>query len=698
MFNKFLKSSLSLVLVTALILTPTSSVLAANNSDDQNNAEIMAITSTESIEAAAAKKAKSLTTVYGVTSVQYALIDDGEIIVSNQVGYNNKASKTAPTADTKYGVASISKVFTTLAVLKLVDAGKVTLDTPVVNYLSEFKMEDERYKDITVRMLLNHSSGIMGSTLTNGMLLGDADTYSHDNLLDILSTQRLKADPGAFSVYSNDGFAVAELVIEKVSGMSFSKFIADNFTGPLGMTNTKMPTDSFKTSSFAGIYDAKDVKLPYETLCSIGAGGVISTAEDLCKLSTLFTESNDILPDNLIKSMANKEYARGQWSPEGDSVISYGLGWDSVNTYPFTDYGINALVKGGDSVYYHSSLIVLPDENLSVAVVSSGGSSAYNQILGQTILLDALKEKGRITKILPDKTFTAPVKMRIPENILAYQGYYGLSNASLKVTMDPAGTLTLASTGEGGIPQTLTYTGNNKFYVEDGSNYLSFIEQNGNTYIYGSGYSTLPLIGQTAGSYYQGQKLDPKELSPEIKKAWEPYLNKDYYTINEKYSSLLYLQSDGRTRLETAEGLPNYCGTSIISEDNMIKASLQIPGMYGRDLLDYKVIKDGKVTYLKSGSSLFISEDNIGTLSAKKTFKITIPKTGYAQFYNIGSKSAGKKITVTLPKKSSFTVYDKDGATVFSSYISGKNTVKLPKGGKIVFVGSKNANFKVSYK
>ena len=94
------------------------------------------------------------------------------------------ASNEAAQAQTvMYGIGSTSKVVVTAAVMKLVEDGLVDLDAPLTEYIPEFEMADERYVRITPRMLLDHSSGIQGSTLVNAMLLGDNDTDNHDNLL-----------------------------------------------------------------------------------------------------------------------------------------------------------------------------------------------------------------------------------------------------------------------------------------------------------------------------------------------------------------------------------------------------------------------------------------------------------------------------------------------------------------------------------
>ncbi|MNO45748.1 beta-lactamase/D-alanine carboxypeptidase [compost metagenome] len=93
----------------------------------------------------AAEKAALLIDSTNTNSVQYALIDNGKITVSGQTGKNNKPL----TKDTMYGIGSVSKVFGASAVMKLVDEEKIDLDTPVVKYITDYKMKDERYKRIT---------------------------------------------------------------------------------------------------------------------------------------------------------------------------------------------------------------------------------------------------------------------------------------------------------------------------------------------------------------------------------------------------------------------------------------------------------------------------------------------------------------------------------------------------------------------
>ena len=152
--------------------------------------------------------------------------------------------------------------------------GKVSLDAPVTRYLPDFKMADERYKDITVRMLLNHSSGILGTGLSDAMLFGEASTRAHDTLLEKLSTQRLAADPGAFSVYCNDGFSLAELVVEAITDMDFMDYVDEHILAPLDLDRTFAPGGDFDANDLAPIYRGTDPRaLPQDALNAIGAGG-----------------------------------------------------------------------------------------------------------------------------------------------------------------------------------------------------------------------------------------------------------------------------------------------------------------------------------------------------------------------------------------------------------------------------------------
>ncbi|HPB88133.1 MAG TPA: serine hydrolase domain-containing protein, partial [Thermotogota bacterium] len=152
--------------------------------------------------------ADTIVSDYGSISVQYAIIDKGSIILSGSSGVYDKIENRSVTKDDMYGIGSTSKMFVTAATMMLADKGLLDIDTPLTVYIPEFQMADERYKEITPRMLMNHSSGIYGSSFSNSFLFDDPDKTAHDTLLARLASQGLKADPGEMCDYCNDGFSL----------------------------------------------------------------------------------------------------------------------------------------------------------------------------------------------------------------------------------------------------------------------------------------------------------------------------------------------------------------------------------------------------------------------------------------------------------------------------------------------------------
>ncbi|RUS47428.1 serine hydrolase [Cohnella sp. AR92] len=654
----------------------------------------------EETRKASAEKAELLTKSYGTYSVQYALIDHGEIVVSGHSGINDEKGQKPLTADTMYGIGSTSKMFTTAAVMQLVDQGKVDLDAPVVNYIPEFTMKDERYKKITPRMLLNHSSGLNGSSLTNAFLFEDNDSYAHDTLLKQLANQTLKADPGAYSVYCNDGFTLAEILVERVSGMDFTGYIHKYMTEPLGMSDTKTPQDSPNASGMAGIYyPAYQGQLPNETGNVIGTGGIYSTAEDLVRFSQLFTgQAEGILSAKSADAMEQKEYKTPLWPGEADNSIGYGLGWDSVDLYPFGEYGIQALTKGGDTILYHSSLVVLPEQDMAVAVVSSGGSSTVDQLLANEMLLHALKEKGKIAEFKPEKSYGKPVKADMPESVLQYAGIYGASNQTMKVEISKLGELSLSTEQAPDYPaEKYEYSADGTFLSADGKTKISFVtEENGRTYLWTRQYASLPGLGQTALSLYSAEKLQPRDLPAETAAAWKLRDGKKYYALNEKDTSLAYLLGP-TLQLSLSKQLPGYVLDKSITGSNTAASGVQVPGLSGRDIVNYTFYTQDGIEYLDAAGSIFVGEDFLKPLYVAKKSAATIPSSGYAKWYTVSDKDAGKTVKVKTPVNGSFAVYNEQGLCVYFSVISGdQNKVELPANGSVVFVGDAGSKFEIS--
>ncbi|MGN7359811.1 serine hydrolase domain-containing protein [Paenibacillus sp. SAF-054] len=684
-----MKKSMAWLLAAALTLTPLVPTAAMASGTES-------AVPAQGLKTFAAKKAALLTEQYGTTSVQYALIDHGSIKVSGQTGKNDEKGTIPLTPSTLYGIGSTSKMFTTAAVMKLVDEGRIDLDAPVVKYIPDFKMKDERYKQITPRMLLNHSSGLQGSSLNNAFLFEDSDPYAHDMLLQQLSTQSLKADPGAFSVYCNDGFTLAEILVERVSGMKFTAFVHQYMTEPLDMKNTKTSQDMVDSAQAAGLYyPGVPQQLPNETANVIGAGGIYSTAEDLARFAQIFTGEKSILSAKAVEAMGQSEYKKGLWPKDSDNSFDYGLGWDSVRLYPFNDYGIQAVAKGGDTILYHASLIVLPEQDMAAAVLSSGGSSSTNQLLATQILLEALKEKGAVKEIKPDKSFGKPVPASLPEDMNKYAGYYGSTGQLVKVDLKEG----IMSVTVPNVPEypaeKYVYTADGTFVDEAGTAKLSFVkETNGLTYLWVRQYSTVPELGQVAMSHYLVQKLDSNPLTKETAAAWLKREGRTYYPVSEKYTSIMYLMKP-TLEIKLTKEFPGYLNDKQITGPDTAVSVLQVPGMGGRDTAGYSFYQKDGAEYLESAGSLFVSEDLVKPLYHGKHSAVTVKEDGYARWFTVPAAAAGKTMTVKLPVEGGFVVYDAAGQCVNMSEVSGSNQVVLPKDGTIVFAGDAGSSFSI---
>ena len=651
---------------------------------------------TETAEDTAAFIAEMLVNYYEVSSLQYALIDSGEIIISG--------SATAPgieeaiTEDTIYGIGSVSKIYTAAAVMHLVDAGTVDLDAPVTQYVPEFSMKDERYKDITVRMLLNHSSGIYGTTYANAFMFDTYDEGINDRFLEHLSGQNLKAAPGEIAVYCNDGFVLAEIVVERVTGMSFSEYLRRYIT--VGASNTYTPASGIDRENLAAAY-FNGTKAPVDVINMIGTGGIYSTASDLVILAQAFMDdSNGILSGESVDAMAAYEFNNSIWPEIADNIIDFGLGWDSVRLFPFNRYNIQALTKGGDTLFYHSALVVLPEYNMAMAVVMSGGASSFATAMASSVLLDLLLEKGEIDEILPDATFEQSEPMAIPADYDGYFGYYAAPGTiALFDKNDDGDTLAITSPYAPDLLETVLYVGDGLFMSEDFSFALRFAEEsNGHIYIQQYVYMSLPYVGQLAMNIYSHQKIKIGILDEDVAEVWANRSNNMYLLVSEAYNSQAYTVGGAGMIIAAVvylEELGDYLFQNQIIDANTAVNIIQIPVLAGRDSTDYIFYEDDGVEYLYAASLVFADAASFANIYPGRVSHLTINEKGHSKWYYTG-EAAGKTMTVDMPENSAFVVYDQEFTCVFSSYIEQSNSVVLPENGTIVFTGEAGARFNIT--
>ncbi|HNX63888.1 MAG TPA: serine hydrolase domain-containing protein [Oscillospiraceae bacterium] len=624
-----------------------------------------------------------------------------------------------------YGIGSVSKMFCTAAVMKLVDDGKIDLDTPIINYIPEFCMADERYKEITPKMLLNHSSGLMGTTSHNGFVYGGSDNSYHDNFLVQLKSQELKAAPGEYSVYCNDGFMLAEILVERVSGMSFSDYINKEISIPLGLENTFAPDEGIREELLAPVYYG-NYTLPYVNCQLIGSGGLYGTTDDLCRFSQIFMKDNsNILKKESVDLMSKSWYLNNKiCADKGDSQIGYGLGWDSVNAYPYNLYNIKALTKSGDVNGYHTGLTVLPEQNLSAAITTSGGSSTYCQEAIQDIILEVLQEEGIIDDIKDIKiqAENKAEKAPLPEEMKEYAGFY-ISANMINIDFRSDGTLLLKpldssndTVQEYAYTKSGEFVSTNGYYMDghgalvsnaNGNKGLTKLkfrkEANGKTYIMGTSYESTMGLGEFAYTLPLAEKTDANNVSSNVLNSWSKRAGKKYYLTNEVYNSNAFLYSP-IMGVRLSPEVPGYVsgyvknsaekGSKIINE-NEAKCEIDLPGLIGRDLPDLLFSYKNNTEYLSSGSYTYIGEEALKS-SEELPEKYTVSFDNSADWYKISEKDAGSTVTIKISNNAAYYIYDKDENCISSSlFKENSNDIILPKDGYIVLAGEKGAVFNI---
>ena len=642
----------------------------------------------------------------GLTALSGGQIESGKVVFAEGA----QETATEGDADQIYCIGSVSKVYVTTAVMQLVEQGKVDLDAPVTDYIDDFKMADERYKDITVRMLMNHTSGIFGSSLKNSDLYGDNSSVSTENTLKNLENQKLKADPGEYAAYCNDGFTLLELLVERVSGMSYTDYVEKNIAGKIGAENIYTKKNVFGNPALADIFP--DSKNRYETeyCMDLGSGGIYSTALDTCEFgSTFFKGDNRLLSEGSKNEMAtlwsSTTDVSGNLKYDPDYMDQNGLGWDMVDIPMYEEAGVKALYKGGDNTDYHAGLLVLPDEEVSVCVTTSGGSSGYNMAMAEALANIVLEEQG----IEVEET-TAPeveLKETVPDSYKKYEGYYSLDGTPAEITFPDMKYALVKMLGAGTSDEYYMYTDNGfvrvtgdieagEFRVDPDYFCINFVEAEGHVYITEESVSKQSGLVNGCNRTYSGEKLEPNPVSEEAIKAWQERDGMKYAVESEKYSSAVYQTPFTEIRVLEDSGYAIDLGMASrilkIVDENHLEAFTTIPSSGNRDIFDIYV-DDAGAAHSSTNLAVVPVTDNESFTADVKEVSLTTEK---AVWFNIDDSMANKNISLERPDNSAVYVYDKFGKVKYSTHmIDYGEVIHLPKDGYIMFVGETGDTIKI---
>ncbi len=296
----------------------------------------------------------------GAPGLAYAVIENGQIRASargvKRVGGGGKV-----TADTPFVIGSITKSITALAVMQLVEADKVDLDTGISNYLEEF--EGGPAADVTLRQLLSHTSGysILQGNVNHEDLLGSEKELRRQ--VDRIAMWELAYPPGTRWEYSNANYQVAGALIEQVSGRDFANYVETEILQPLGMRSSFVADGDAHDGVAVGhrpwfgtkrpVADAKTNRI------MAPPGGVFASANDLALYMAFMMNGTDDLISAESKALMMR--------PANDRSPFYGLGW-------FVDTEKGTISHSGSSPGVETLATMRPAEKKGVVVLVNAGS------------------------------------------------------------------------------------------------------------------------------------------------------------------------------------------------------------------------------------------------------------------------------------------------------------------------------------
>ena len=433
-----------------------------------------------------------------------AVIKDGVVVYKRGYGSANLEYNVPITPQTVFHVASVSKQFTAFAITLLASQGKLSLDDDIRKYLNEVP---DFGKKITIRHLIHHTSGLRDQWTLLGMAgwrLDDVITKEH--IMKMVRYQReLNFDPGAENLYSNTGYTLLAVIVERVSGQSFRDYTEANIFKPLGMTNTHFHDDheeivknraySYLPAGSGGRFKAAPLNY-----ANVGATSLFTTSEDLARWVINF-EDKKIGGAEVLNQM----HQQGVLNSGKQTGYAFGLG---IGPYR----GLNTVGHAGGDAAYRSFVFWFPDQRFGVVVLSNFG------------LLNPQQQAMRIAdvyladKLTPEQPKPAPVELKAvkvdPKIFDAYVGRYLIDGRTLVTISKEDNKLMGQAAGQSKselIPQSET-----TFFVKEANFELSFErDEKGNVvrFVRKSGTqnqsakrlnppATATQLAQFAGDYY----------------------------------------------------------------------------------------------------------------------------------------------------------------------------------------------------
>jgi CubicO group peptidase (beta-lactamase class C family)/D-alanyl-D-alanine dipeptidase len=361
----------------------------------------------------------------GLPALSIVLVDDQTIVWAKGFGLAQPKAKVPATADTVFRVGSVSKLFTDIGIMQLVEQGKLDLDAPVTRYLPEFKPHNPFGKTITLRQLMAHRSGLVREPPVGHYF--DPTFPSLAQTVQSLNRTELVYAPESRIKYSNAGIAVVGYVLEQVQGEPFAAYLKRAVLDPLGLKQSSFEATAALTRELAAAsmwtYHGRVFEAPTFPLGMAPAGSMYSTVNDLGRfLTVLFAEGRgpggSVLKPATLKQMWSPQFAK-----PGEKT-GFGIGFHLIELDGLRCVGHSGAIYG-----FATELAALPDEKLGVVLVTNMDcANAVTTRIGEDAL--RLLVAAKHSRPLPKVASSDPLPVGTARRL---EGRYVLNDKGLEL-------------------------------------------------------------------------------------------------------------------------------------------------------------------------------------------------------------------------------------------------------------------------
>ena len=356
-----------------------------------------------------------------IPGMSFALVSKDSVVMELNLGYSDENLSEKVSPETLFGLGSVTKVFTGLAVMQLVEEGKVQLDNPLVEYLPQFNIKGEHAKDVTVRNVMTHHSGLP-SDIIKGMFTQNPEDY--EKVIDYINDEYMASKPNQVRAYSNPGYTLLGHMIAEVSGKRYPDYMQDQVLSKIDMSKSGFNLRDQASASFDDDGEAKKDVL----LRDLPAGGLYSNNKEMVSfLSALLNKDDNLLSPECYDQIFQEQYA--------DLPLNfddrYALGWNLTSR----PHAGDLFTHTGTTMYFNSAVTVAPEIGLAAVVLtnSANGRRTFNKI---NSIIDKMAEEMGYEANKGDKieAFETNSLIDVPNSVTdQYLGIYATPGAMLKI-------------------------------------------------------------------------------------------------------------------------------------------------------------------------------------------------------------------------------------------------------------------------